>query len=156
MIRMGAWYDNRSETERGVMRAMLAIVGFVLMFMLWLQAERSRESLARELPQLRASIATLERDAEEVKRLRAMPAATPGATTPLASLATNAGGVPGAQVTVIDERRVRLMGGDVAFNALLDWLGNARTTHGMRVESARIERLPAAGRVRAELVLARS
>jgi type II secretory pathway component PulM len=63
--------------------------------------------------------------------------------------------VPGAQIVVLDERRVRLTGADVAFAALLDWLGSARATHGMRVETARLEPL-SPGRVRAELTLTRS
>lgn len=148
-----AWRD-RPERERLWIVRIAVIAGLAVLGALWLQAERTRERLAVELPQLRGSIAALERDAEEVRRLRAMPAVTPGGQ-PLASLATNAGGVPGAQIVVIDERRVRLTGADIAFNALLEWLGNARATHGMRVEAARLESL-APGRVRAELTLARS
>lgn len=156
MMRLGQWWEGRPARERRVIVNLLAAASLVILFTLWLQAERTRERLAGQLPQLRASLAALERDAEEVKRLRAMPAPEPLAATPLASLATNAGGVPGAQVSVIDERRVRLTGTDLSFAALLEWLGNARATHGMRVESARLEALAAPGRVRAELVLARS
>lgn len=156
MIRItGPWWENRSARERRVIVSLAVLAALVVLFTMWLQAERTRERLAGQLPQLRASLAALERDAQEVKRLRALPAPVPSAT-PLASIATNAGGVPGAQVSVIDERRVRLTGSDVSFAALLEWLGNARATHGMRVESARLEALAAPGRVRAELVLARS
>lgn len=157
MIRVsGPWWESRSARERRVIVSLAVLAGLVILFTLGLQAERTRERLAGQLPQLRASLAALERDAQEVKRLRAMPAPAPASATPLASLATNAGGVPGAQVSVIDERRVRLSGADLSFAALLEWLGNARATHGMRVESARLEALAAPGRVRAELVLARS
>ena len=152
---MGSLWRDRSERDRQWIVRIAAVAGLAVLAALWLQAERTRERLALELPQLRGSIATLERDAEEVRRLRAMPAAAPAATTPLASLATNAGGVPGAQIVVLDERRVRLTGADIAFGALLEWLGNARATHGMRVEAARLESL-APGRARAELTLARS
>ena len=155
-MRLGAWYDSRPARERRVIAVVAGVALAALLLAVWVQAQRSRERLAAELPRLRASIAALERDADEVRRLRATPAARPQAATPLASLATNAGGVPGAQVSVIDERRVRLTGSDVSFAALLEWLGNARATHGMRVESARLEALAAPGRVRAELVLARS
>lgn len=122
----------------------------------WVQAERSRAQLAAELPRLRASLAALERDAQEVLRLRALPPIASTARAPLASLATDAGGVANARITVLDERRVRFAGDDVAFSALLDWLRLAQSAHGMRVETARIEALAAAGRVKAELVLARS
>jgi type II secretory pathway component PulM len=83
-------------------------------------------------------------------------AATAGAPAPLATLATNGGGLPGAQISVLDDRRVKVTGGDVAFGPLLEFLRNAQVTHGMRVESARLQALPAAGRVRAELLLART
>ena len=153
MIR-GLW-QQRSEREREWIVRIGTVLVLASLAALWLQAERSRERLAAELPQLRASIAALERDAEEVRRLRALPAAAPAAATPLAALATNAGGVPGAQIQVLDERRVRLTGADVPFATLLEWLGNARSSHGMRVEAARLES-NSPGRVRAELTLARS
>jgi general secretion pathway protein M len=156
MIGTGFWWRHRSARERRFLANLLVLAGLVLLGGLGLEAERTRERLAGELPALRASLAALERSAEEVARLRAMPAAAPATATPLASLATNAGGVPGAQITVIDARRVRLAGADLSFAALLDWLGGARATHGMRVESARLEALDTPGRVRAELVLARS
>ena len=60
------------------------------------------------------------------------------------------------QLAVLDEARVRLRADDVAFTALLDWLTTAQAAHGLRVQSARIEALPAAGRVRADLTLTRS
>lgn len=151
----GSLWRQRSERERLWVARIGTLLVFALVVALWLQADRTRERLALELPQLRASIAALERDAEEVRRLRALPAAAAAATTPLAALATNAGGVPGAQIVVIDERRVRLTGADIAFATLLEWLGNARATHGMRVEAARLESI-SPGRVRAELTLARS
>jgi type II secretory pathway component PulM len=60
------------------------------------------------------------------------------------------------QLSVPDDKHVRLAGDDIAFGALLDWLATAQAAHGLRVESARIEALPTAGRVRAQLTLARS
>lgn len=124
-----------------------------------LEVERARTRLNAELPRLRASIAGLEHDAAEVKRLRAVPplASQPqSAAAQLASLATNGGGLAGAQIAIVDDKRVKVSGADIGFAALLEWLQNAQATHAMRVESARLEALPAAGRVRAELLLTRS
>lgn len=152
-----AW-EARSPRDRAILAWGGALLAVALVAALaWWPLERTRARLAAELPVLRASLAALERDAAEAKRLRAMPAgaAAPPAT-PLASLGTNAGGLAGAQVTVLDERRVRAMGADVSFAALLEWLRNAQVTHRMRVESAKLEALPTAGRVRAEIVLVRS
>jgi type II secretory pathway component PulM len=153
-----AWWSGRSPRERQVLGVGAIVLLLALALVAWLDSSRSRARLETELPRLRASIAALERDAAEVQRLRAVPAtaAQAGTQAPLVTLATNAGGLPGAQIAVIDDRRVKLVAGDISFGALLEWLRNAQSTHGMRVESARLDALPAAGRVRADLVLTRS
>ena len=155
MSALATWWGSRTARERGVLRAGAIALVLALAAVAWIEAERSRTRLAAELPRLRASIAALERDAAEVDRLRTLPAAQPAAASPLATLATNGGGLPGAQVAVLDDRRVQVTGADVAFGRLLEWLRNAQATHGMRVESARLDAI-APGRVRAELLLTRS
>jgi type II secretory pathway component PulM len=59
-------------------------------------------------------------------------------------------------VAPLDDKRVRLTGADVSFAALLDWIAAVQASHGLRVDAARIDALPTAGRVRAEITLARS
>lgn len=149
-----AWL-RRSPKERFALAALGAFVAFVLVAAFaWLPLERARQASLAQLPALRASLAALERDAREVQRLRALPKAEAGAAAqPLASLATNAGGLAGAQITVIDAKRVRLVANDVAFTGLLEWLRNAQATHRMRVALAHLEALPAPGRVKGELTL---
>jgi type II secretory pathway component PulM len=155
MNALRSWWSTRSPRERAVFSAGAAVLVLGLGAAAWIEGERSRARLQAELPRLRASIAALERDAAEVQRLRALPVAQAGAAAPLATLATNGGGLPGAQIAVLDERRVQVIGADLAFGRLLEWLRNAQSTHGMRVESARLDSL-APGRVRAELLLTRS
>ena len=150
-------WNRRPARERAAAAGLAGFVAVALVAALvWLPLERSRARLHEELPRLRASLAAIERDAAEVKRLRALPAVPARAATPLASLATNAGGLAGARIVVLDARRVQVTGADLSFAALLEWLRNAQATHGMRVESARLESLPAPGRVRGELVLSRA
>jgi type II secretory pathway component PulM len=153
-----AWWAGRSVRERRVLQWAAAALVLALAFVLWLEAERTRARLNAELPRLRASIAALERDAAEVRQVRSLPVAPAQALaqSPLAALATNGGGLPGAQIAVLDERRVKVAGEDVGVAALLEFLRNAQVTHGMRVESARVDALAMAGRVRVELLLARS
>lgn len=153
-----AW-RSRPERERSFLAAGALVMGVMLyVALVWLPLERMRVRLAADLPMLRASIAALERDAAEVKRLRAQPSSIPPNQAPLAQIMRmNVWGreLPGVQLTVPDDKHVKISGSDIAFTALLDWLANAQAAHGLRVESARIEALPATGRVRADLTLAR-
>ena len=150
-----AW-NRRSPGEQRIALALAALVAVILLVALvWLPLERERNRWREALPTLRGSLATMEREAQEVKRLRSQPPPAATSPAPLASLATNAGGLPGAQVTVMDERRVRVAGADVSFTALLDWLRAGQATHRVRVESARLEALPAPGRVRVDMVVTR-
>ena len=155
----GAW-RARPERERSLIAAGAVVLAAMLVVALvWLPLERTRVRLADQLPELRASVAALERDAAEAKRIRALPPTIPANRPPLAPLmAANAWAreMPGVQLTVPDEKHVRLAGEDISFTALLEWLANAQAAHGLRVESARIEALASPGRVRAELTLARS
>jgi len=155
---MAALWHDRSPFERRVLGALAAFCVVALVIALgWLPLERTRTRLKAEIPTLRASIAALERQADEVRRLRALPAAAPSPAEPLASLTTAAGAgtPPGAQLSVLDGKTVVLTGADVAFGTLLEWIASAQATQGLRVQAAHIEALPAAGRVRAELKLAR-
>jgi len=149
-----------SPRERSLVGAGAAVAGAMLVVALvWLPLERVRVRLAHELPLLRASVEALQRDAEEVKRVRALPATMPGNPPPLAGvIASNAWGreLPGVQLSVPDDKHVRLVGDDIAFGALLDWLTTAQAAHGLRVEKARIEAGTMVGRVRADLTLTRS
>ncbi len=151
---MMRWWQARSTRERTVL-ATGAGAALLLLFVafVWIPVERSRARLAAEVPALHASLARLEQDAAEVQRLRALPARPASAAAP-GALDTSA--LAGARAIVLDPRRVRLIAGDVSFVALLEWLAGAQAAQGLHVESARIEALPLAGRVRAELTLARS
>ena len=153
-----AW-RARPERERSFLAAGALVLGVMLyVALVWLPLERMRARLEGQLPELRASIAALERDAAEVKKLRATPSSIPQNRMPLASLmGANAWAkqLPGVQVTVPDDRHVRLAGDDIPFTALLDWISTAQAAHGLRVESARIDAKPEPGRVRADLSLVR-
>ena len=154
-----AW-RARPERERSFLAAGALVVGVMLyVALVWLPLERMRSRLEADLPALRASISALERDAVEVKRLRAQPSTVPQNRMPLASLmGANAWAkqLPGMQLSVPDERHVKMSGDDIPFTALLDWLTTAQAAHGLRVEAARIEARPETGRVRADLTLVRS
>jgi general secretion pathway protein M len=151
-----ALWDQRAPGERRVL-ALGAAAAALLLFIAfaWLPLERARARLEQEAPRLRASVAALERDAAEAKRLRALPPVSTQALAPLGGLATTAALPAGTHLTVVDPRHVRLAADDAAFNALVEWLYGTAPAQGLHVESARLEALPVAGRVRADITLAR-
>ncbi len=159
MNALAAWWSARPARERLVLGTAIALAAALLLVaFLWLPLERSRSRLAAELPRLALATAAMQAQAAEVARVRALPSSTPATTAPLAALASSgalARGLPGAELAAVDDRRLRLKGADLAFGGLLEWIAAAQSAHALRVESARIEALPAAGRVRAELLLAR-
>ena len=133
----------------------VVVIALIATFV-WLPLERTRARLAAELPALRASIPVLEQQGEEAKRLRALPPVARNTNEPLSGVVSFAKPLPGAQVTVLDGKTVGVTGADVAYGALLEWIAAVQASHGLRVESARIDALPVTGRVRAELRLVRS
>jgi type II secretory pathway component PulM len=139
------WMD-RGPAERILLIAIavIAVLALVIAF-IWLPLERTRARLVAELPALRASAATLERQAGEAKRLRSMPALAAGAAEPLASLVTAGGGgsLPGAQISVLDGKTIAVTGADIGFGTLLEWIAGVQASQGLRVQTARIEALPA-------------
>ena len=148
-----AWWRGRPARERRVLAIGAGVVALLLFVgLVWVPVARTHARIERELPALRASLETLSQQAREVQRLRALPAAQTSGGAAAGSLPT----LVGAQVSIPSPGRVRLAASDVAFSALLDWLAAAEAAQALHVESAHIEALPTAGRVRAELTLARS
>jgi general secretion pathway protein M len=153
----GALWRSRSPRERAVLAGAGAAAAALLLFALvWLPLERARTRIAAQLPPLRASVAAMRAQAAEVATLRALPARGAGAETPLATLiaaGTLTQGLPGARLSVLDGKRLRLAVDDASWSRLVEWISGAQATHGLVVDEATVEALPATGRVRAGLVL---
>jgi type II secretory pathway component PulM len=146
--------SGRSEREMRTIVSLAWIAAFVLAYAFaWLPLERTRNRLERELPVLRASVESMQQQADAAKKLRAMP---PSASQQAAVSTLAATPPAGAQVTAVDLQRVRLTAADAAFTTLLEWIVAAQASHGLRVESAHVDALPSPGRVKAEFLLSRS
>ena len=150
-------WATRSPRERRVLAGGAGIVAALrFLALLWLPLERTRARLEREVPELRATVAGLERDAQEVRRLRAMPAVRPAAGEPLAALASGSVPVPaGTRLTMVGAGHLRLAAQDASFTALVEWLSSVAPAQGLRVESAHLEALASPGRVRGDIALVR-
>lgn len=155
---LSARWRARPARERLAIAA-VALVAFALLFVAfaWLPLERHRARLAAELPALRSSVVLMRAQADDVKRLKAMPprsqAANPAPLASLLSAGTLAQGLPGARLSTVDGKRVRLVVDDASWARLVEWMSAAQSLHGLATETASVEALATAGRVRAELVL---
>ena len=154
-----AQWRGRSPRERLVIGAVgLVVLAAIAWAFLWLPMDRHRARLETELPALRASVVQMRAQAVEVKRLKATTPRTQAANpAPLASLlsaGTLAQGLPGARLAPVDGKRVRLAVDDASWPRLVEWVSAAQSLHGLTAEAATVEALPAAGRVKAEFVLA--
>lgn len=157
MSTLAILWATRSPRERATIAIAGAVLAVILIVtLIWLPLERARTRLAAELPGLRASVAQMRLEADEVKRLRTLPARE-APMTPAALIAsgTFTQGLPGATTSPIDTRRVRVTASDAGWNAVIAWVERTQGAHGFTVESATIDALPTTGRVRAEIVVAR-
>lgn len=152
-----AFWRERSPPERRMLAGGAGVSAALLFLALvWLPLERARGRLEIEVPALRATVAALEREAQEVRRLRALPPLEAATAAPLSALAAGSVPVPaGARLTVTDARHLRLAADDASFGALVEWLASVAPAQGLTVESARLEGLAAPGRVRADIALVR-
>lgn len=153
-----AW-RARAPRERAVLAGGALFLALALCYAYaWLPMQRERMHLLETLPQLRAQAEQLQRDAEEVARLRARPVPTArgGDIVALVEQRAVASGLHEriATLVALDTGRVRVVLPHVGFDAWLAWIGELQAAHGVRIESARIEASAEAGTVRVEVVLA--
>lgn len=149
----------RAPRERLVLAGGAALLVLALAYAYaWLPMQRELAQLREALPQLRVQAEQMQRDAEEVARLRARPAASlrGGSVAAAVEQRAAASGLREQIETITpqDAGRVRVVLPRVGFDAWLAWIGDLRAAHGVRVESARIESSGEAGMVRVEAVLA--
>jgi general secretion pathway protein M len=154
------YWRTRAPRERLVLAAGAALLALALGFAYgWLPMQRDLTQLQQVLPQLRVQARQLQQDAQEVTRLKAQPAAAREAGS--LALAVEQRAVAAGlreyieSITPQDAGHVRVVLPEVAFDAWIGWLGELQTSHGVRVESARVEATDEVGMVRVDAVLAR-
>jgi general secretion pathway protein M len=153
-----AW-QSRAPRERIVIAALAAVLGVAAYLVLIHSAGRGREQLRASTATLRTQAALLDQQASEHERLRAAPPA-PASATDLRALVqarTESAGLSGAltRIDALDADHVRIAFGGVSFADWLAWTA-ALQAQQVRVETARVEAMSAAGMVSATATLARA
>jgi general secretion pathway protein M len=150
----GAWWNERNEQERRMLKIGAAVVAVGIVYGLLIDpAFSGRAKLAKELPQLRQQVAELQALAGEAAQLSAQAPIQP---PPLARDSVNASlqqrGLTPQSLTVSGEY-ARLEFKGAAFAGLVAWLDAMRREQRLTVQEANITAQNTPGQVDATLTL---
>jgi general secretion pathway protein M len=155
-----AWAQRWSMLDRRQRSVIFAGSGILIVALLfayvWLPLQNSRSDNAARLPELRARLAEMQRQSEELQRIRAVaPAAA--SLRPLDAQALRSA-FTGSQVSVtaLDRQRFRLAAADTGYAVWIDDLNHLQTQSAARVEEATLSALAQPGRIRVEATLSAS
>jgi type II secretory pathway component PulM len=144
------WWTARSAADRRVLLALVAGVGVALFVWLLQATVQSRARLLPAVTELRAQADRQGAQADEIKRLRALPPSPVSATglRPLVQHQVDASGLAKSLVSVelVDAQHVKLVFGSVAFADWLLWADAMQAQH-LRFAAVRIEAQPVRGQV---------
>ena len=146
-----------SGRQRSVIAAGAAILIVALLFAyVWLPLQHSRSDNAARLPELRAALAGMQRQTEELQRIRAVPPAA-ASLRPLDAQALRAA-FTGSQVvvTALDRQRFGLAIADTGYAVWIDELNRLQAQSAARVEDATLSALTQPGRIKVEATFSAS
>ena len=150
------WRD-RSERERNVIGAGAFLLALASAYAYaWLPVTRERDRLLASVPQLRDAAQAMERDAEELDRLKA---ATRPAPRDIKAAIEQSAAVSGlrpaiAEVAPLGADRARVVIQSVRGADWFSWVARLQTEPSVRLESARVAALGGGDAVKVEAVFA--
>lgn len=149
-----AWWNERNDQERRMLKIGGAVVAFGIVYGLLIDpAFSGRAKLQKELPQLRQQVAELQSMAGEASQLAAQaPIQPPPMSRESMTASLQARGLTTQSMSVTGEyARVEFKG--VAFAALVTWLDTLRRDARISVQDANISAQNTPGQVDATLTL---
>ena len=159
IARLRKIWESRSPRDRMVITVLAAVVALMLYLWLVQSAYRARAQLGASVSTLRPQAIRLDRDAAEIERLRAIPAA-PAPQTDLRTLVQariEAAGLARGLLRIDAQgaNQVQVVFGAVVFADWLRWVASLQSER-IRVETGRIEALSTAGMVGLTATLTRA
>jgi len=143
-------WQSLTPQARIVIAALSALLAVVLYTVLVQSAERGRTQLGKSVLELRTDALNLNRNAEEIVRLRALPPsqqASPNSDfRALMQANVNSAGLSRSLLSIepLDADQVRVAFGAVPFAAWLAWVESLRSQQ-IRLDTTRIEALATPG-----------
>ena len=148
--RLRKLWESRSPRDRAMIAVLAAVVGAALYLSLVQSAYRARTQLGSSVSVLRAQALRLDADANELARVRAVPAPAVPQTDLRTQVQAQAGAAGLARALLrIDARdadQVQVVFGSVAFADWLAWVATLQEQH-IRLDTSRIEALTTPGLV---------
>lgn len=156
--RLHDWWRARAPRERAVLGALAALLA-ALVYASWVHsAADAGARLGARVAGLRAQAERLDRQAQEIYRLRAAPAAAASGMDlrALVQAQVDADGLAGALTRLdrVDVAHVQVSFGAVGFARWLDWVAKLQAQQ-VRLDTVRIEALAAPGQVSASATFER-
>ena len=159
--RFRAWWAGLAERERRILTAGGAVLAVLVGYLaIWEPLHNLRDRSERALADARVVATRLEHIATEMAGARgsAPRPSAPGqsllAAVDQSSRTSGIGKAP-SRLQPEGDRLVRVWLDDVPFDAVIRWLHDLQVRHGVRVETADIERESAPGLVNVRLTLVR-
>lgn len=152
---LAALWRRFSARERTVIAAGALLAAAILLYvLLWEPGLAARRTLSSALPRLRAQLADMRLQREEIMALRRQidAAARRGDLQTLlqASLRETAFAESVERVSVLPDGGAQVLIGSAAFDAWVEWLERAQREFGVRLQSATITPPEPGGRARIE------
>ncbi len=152
-------WSSRPARERRVLAGLAVFVAVAACLALMSAALAAREPLQRQVQDLRALSAGMDRQARELEQLRRLPEPAPPGGTLLervqSALDARLSAAGPTRLETPDARHVVVVFEAVSFRAWLGWLEDLASRQ-VRLESCRIEALPAAGQASISVTLVQS
>jgi len=154
-----AFWQARAPRERQVIIALAVLVAAALYLALLQSANQARLRLGRSVTALQEQAGRLDRDAAELQRLRALPAAA-ASQTDLRTLVAAQAGAAGLSHALLHIEpagadQVQAAFGAVAFADWVKWVAGLQALH-VRLDTCRIEAMSTPGLVSVTATLIRS
>ncbi len=140
------WHRLDARQQRVIAGGLLVLVAALVFATVWLPAVRERERLTTRLPQLRAQLALMKTQADEIRQLTSASsiAPVPPVAADIATLQAAFG--DGARVNIDASRAFRIVIPRIAYATWWDRLGDVQSRHQLQLVSLTLQALPGGNR----------
>lgn len=128
------YWHARNPREQKLLVMMLSLSLLALVWTVWDSQSAAKARLSLALPQARTQLEEMQNQANELSRLRSLPARQKLDILPLLEALGQMAKVHQVNLTIKENKQqIEIQGESVDFNAWVAWLAEAQTTYGLRV-----------------------